>query len=291
MEERPIHRAGAGTEVDDELDAVADVGGHAHLEFVQGQLLFIEEDLGILDHIEGKRLGGPALHLHAQGVGPALAQQDAALLQGGPVPVDIAVIARLVQPGDGFGDEDVAVPLADGLPVEAFHQLGVLAVVVRDPADGLSEDFPRVAHDDGCFRQRHGFRREAYAERSSDGLLPEGPVAEVREDDFRYGLVRFDGEITVRVGDGGVMAAGHGDMHGLHGPSAHRVHDVPLHRIAQPDSVHLAVQGRGTADKDNQYQELTHKEKLFLYKYRYSREKNNFFLFPLPIFQGDFLYL
>ena len=282
--ERPVHRLGAGVEMDDELEAVADVGGHAHLELVQGQLVLVEQDFGILHHVESDGLRGAALHLHAQGVGPALAQQDAAFLEGGAVAVDRAVIARLVKPGDRFGDVDVSVPLADGFPVEAFQQLRVPAVVVLDPVDGFLNDFPRVAGDDGRFRKGHGFRCEADAERASGRLLPERPVAEVREDDLRDGLVRLDGEIAVRIGDGGVMAAGHGDVYGLHRASGHRVDDVPLHRIAQPDGVRLAVQGHGAADKGNQYQELTHKKKLFLHKFKHSGGKNNFFLFSRPVF-------
>jgi hypothetical protein len=85
-----------------------------------------------------------------------------------------------------------------------------------------------------------------------------GPVAQVGEDDLGDGPVRLDGEVTVRVRDGGIVPVRDGDVHRFHRAARRRIHDMSSYRIAQPDGVNLTVKGNGTEDKGNQYQELSH---------------------------------
>ena len=245
--------------MDDELQTVADVGGRAHLEVVQGQFVPFEEEFGVLHHVEGHRLGGAALHLHAQGVGPTLAQEDAALLQRRPVPIDVTIgIRSLVHPGDGLGDIDVAVAFLYGFPVEAFQQFGMVDEAFGNVGDRGADDFQRVTGDDGSLVQGEGFGNQADLDGSTRGARPVGPIAEVGEDDLGDGLVGLDGEIAVGVRDGGIVPVGNGDMHRFHGLARRGIHDMSPYRVSQPDGVNLTVEGNGTEDKGNQYQELSH---------------------------------
>ena len=127
-----------------------------------------------------------------------------------------------------------------------------------DVGDGGTDDFQRVARDDGRLVQRKGFRNQADLDGSARGARPIGPIAEVGEDDLGDGLVRLDGEITVGVRNGGIVPVGNGDVHRFHGLARRGIHDMSPYRVSQPDGVSLTVEGNGAEDKGNQYQELSH---------------------------------
>ena len=97
----------------------------SHLNAVEGEFLFIQYEILILDGIQRYGLVGASKYLYTEGIGSFGAEKDSTLADCSTVPERVPVaVFSLVELGDGFRDVDVPCPFLDSLPVEAVHKFG-----------------------------------------------------------------------------------------------------------------------------------------------------------------------